>query len=142
MAEAPLPSPLPVGTRVVARRELREGARLLHAPGAVGVVVGMPSTEGGPYPVRFPGEHVVRLSRDDFEVLRRYGDAALGPDIDPSALWRHLALVVVVGSHAYGLAEERSDVDRRGFYLPPADLHWSLAGVPEQLEDREHDVVA
>ncbi len=25
-------------------------------------------------------------------------------------------------------------MDRRGFYLPPADLHWGLAGVPEQLE--------
>jgi hypothetical protein len=25
-------------------------------------------------------------------------------------------------------------VDRRGFYLPPADLQWGLAGVPEQLE--------
>jgi predicted nucleotidyltransferase len=32
-----------------------------------------------------------------------------------------------------------SDVDRRGFYLSPADLHWSLQGPPEQLEDRETD---
>jgi hypothetical protein len=24
-------------------------------------------------------------------------------------------------------------MDRRGFYLPPAELHWSLYGVPEQL---------
>ena len=28
-----------------------------------------------------------------------------------------------------------SDIDRRGIYLPPADLHWSLYGVPEQLEN-------
>jgi uncharacterized protein len=40
----------------------------------------------------------------------------------------------VVGSTAYGLSQEGSDVDRRGFYLPPADLQWSLGGVPEQLE--------
>jgi predicted nucleotidyltransferase len=26
-------------------------------------------------------------------------------------------------------------VDRRGIYLPTADLHWSLYGVPEQLEN-------
>jgi predicted nucleotidyltransferase len=26
-------------------------------------------------------------------------------------------------------------VDRRGIYLPSADLHWSLYGVPEQLEN-------
>ncbi len=40
----------------------------------------------------------------------------------------------VIGSQAYGLATEASDVDRRGFYLPPARLHWSLQGVPEQIE--------
>ncbi|MFB2877736.1 hypothetical protein [Floridanema aerugineum] len=34
---------------------------------------------------------------------------------------------------AYRLENEGSDVDRRGIYLPPADLHWSLYGVPEQL---------
>ena len=42
-----------------------------------------------------------------------------------------------MGSRAYGLSREGSDVDRRGVYLPPADLHWSLYGVPEQLENRE-----
>ncbi len=41
----------------------------------------------------------------------------------------------MIGSQAYGLAGENSDVDRRGIYLPPADLHWSLSGVPEQLEN-------
>ena len=40
----------------------------------------------------------------------------------------------VVGSRAFGLDTEDSDVDRRGIYLPPAELHWSLYGVPEQLE--------
>ena len=41
----------------------------------------------------------------------------------------------VIGSQAYGLARDESDVDRRGIYLPPADMHWSLFGVPEQLEN-------
>ena len=41
----------------------------------------------------------------------------------------------VVGSRAFGLETEESDTDRRGVYLPPADLHWSLYGVPEQLEN-------
>jgi uncharacterized protein len=40
----------------------------------------------------------------------------------------------VVGSHAYGLSDDNSDVDRRGFFLPPAEMHWSLWGVPEQIE--------
>jgi hypothetical protein len=41
----------------------------------------------------------------------------------------------VVGSQAYGLSHEGSDTDKRGIYLPPADLHWSLYGVPGQLEN-------
>ena len=40
----------------------------------------------------------------------------------------------VVGSRAYGLESDASDTDRRGVYVPPAELHWSLYGVPEQLE--------
>ena len=30
-----------------------------------------------------------------------------------------------------------SDTDYRGIYLPPADLHWSLYGVPDQLDREE-----
>ena len=41
----------------------------------------------------------------------------------------------IVGSRAYGLDDADSDIDRRGFYLPPAELQWSLDGAPEQLED-------
>jgi predicted nucleotidyltransferase len=41
----------------------------------------------------------------------------------------------VVGSRAYSLAGDGSDTDRRGVYLPPAALHWSLEGVPDRLTD-------
>ena len=40
----------------------------------------------------------------------------------------------IIGSRAYGLDQTGSDTDRRGIYLPPAELHWSLTGVPEQIE--------
>jgi uncharacterized protein len=43
----------------------------------------------------------------------------------------------VVGSRAFGLDDDASDTDLRGIYLPPANLHWSLYGVPEQLEQNE-----
>lgn len=46
----------------------------------------------------------------------------------------YVFLRVVVGSHAFGLATETSDEDRRGIYLPSADWHWSLAKPPEQVE--------
>lgn len=35
----------------------------------------------------------------------------------------------------YGLSHDQSDIDRRGIYLPQANRHWSLRGVPEQLEN-------
>src|SRR5204862_713137 len=41
----------------------------------------------------------------------------------------------VVASRAYGLDHDESDTDRRGIYLAPADLQWSLYGAPEQFED-------
>jgi predicted nucleotidyltransferase len=41
----------------------------------------------------------------------------------------------IIGSRAYGLEGEGSDTDRRGIFLPPASLHWSLAGVPDRLTD-------
>ena len=56
------------------------------------------------------------------------------PDIDHAELSRFVIYRAVVGSRAFGLDDAESDTDRRGFYLPPADLHWSLAGVPAQLE--------
>ena len=43
----------------------------------------------------------------------------------------------MIGSRAYGLDDVASDTDRRGIYVPPADLHWSLDGVPEQLENED-----
>jgi predicted nucleotidyltransferase len=50
-------------------------------------------------------------------------------------LFDRVILRVVIGSRAYGLDGACSDTDRRGIYLPPAELHWSLAGVPEQIEN-------
>ena len=40
----------------------------------------------------------------------------------------------VVGSRAWGLAEAASDTDRRGVYLAPAALQWSLGGAPRAVE--------
>ena len=53
----------------------------------------------------------------------------------PSILNDHVIYRCVIGSRAYGLEHEASDTDRRGVYLPPAELHWSLQGVPEQVEN-------
>ena len=60
------------------------------------------------------------------------GDTAL-PAEPAAALDQYVIYRCVVGSRAYGLEGPNSDYDRRGIYLPPARLHWSLDGVPEQL---------
>jgi uncharacterized protein len=56
-------------------------------------------------------------------------------------LRQYVIFQCVIGSRAYGLDDARSDTDRRGIFLPPAELEWSLAGVPEQIEfDAEQEV--
>jgi predicted nucleotidyltransferase len=50
--------------------------------------------------------------------------------LNPASFYR-----CVVGSRAYGLDNDESDTDRRGIYLAPAELQWSLFGAPEQFED-------
>jgi len=51
-------------------------------------------------------------------------------------------LRVVIGSRAYGLAGEGSDVDRRGVFLPTAARHWSLDGAPDVLRDDSREEMA
>jgi predicted nucleotidyltransferase len=60
-------------------------------------------------------------------------DAARAAD----ELYDYVIYRCIVGSRAYGLSHEASDTDYRGIYLPPAELHWSLTGVPEQIEHPE-----
>ena len=80
----------------------------------------------------------MRLRRPEFAVrkldqsegVRQREELPAGFRVEDWVIYR-----CVVGSTAYGLAEPGSDLDRRGIYLPPADLHWSLEGVPAQVEN-------
>ena len=91
------------------------------------------------YGLRCADGRELNVRRHEFSILKQ---VKAGPVGDPSQvlaeydLHRFVIYRCVVGSRAYGLSREESDVDRRGVYLPPAELHWSLYGVPEQLEDR------
>jgi uncharacterized protein len=51
-----------------------------------------------------------------------------------SNLFDRVIFRCVIGSRAYGLEDDESDTDYRGVFLPPAELEWSLYGVPDQLE--------
>jgi predicted nucleotidyltransferase len=126
---------LPVGTQVVSLTEVRgPDGTPIHPRGAVGVVMQAPSDVWRSYRVRFPDGHEVSLRRQELAILSQYQSDQAAPMAEYD-LYRHVIYRCVTGSRAYGLSHEASDTDRRGIYLPPADLHWSLYGLPEQLEN-------
>jgi uncharacterized protein len=131
------PMTIPAGTQVVTRVAVRDefGAELAPA-GAVGIVVAAPDRAEGAYIVRLPDGREAALRRKQLSIRKahqREGVLPAGPE--PDSLRPYVIYRCVVGSRAYGLADAGSDTDRRGIYLPPARLHWSLAGLPEQIED-------
>jgi hypothetical protein len=146
------------GTQVVALVEVRgTNHSLVHPRGAVGVVTRTPaSAEEKHFLVRFPDGFEASLTRDQLDVLKHFKDRLGTPVSDPArtgapgmarpdeagletgAPFDLESLIIyrcVVGSRAYGLETDDSDTDRRGIYLAPAELQWSLFGAPEQFED-------
>jgi predicted nucleotidyltransferase len=135
---------LPTGTQVVTRTALARSGGAERPRGAVGVVVRAPRDHQHGYRVRFPDGDEATLKRVDFAVRRQALREGLEDVLDPMAehdLYDYVVLRVVIGSRAYDLDEPGSDTDLRGVYLPPAALHWSLVGVPEQLENPEREEV-
>ncbi len=122
-----------------AKRHYHANHRIAHPAGSVGVVVRSPVDRSHAYRVKFNDgfeaavqhDQLVRLAEFKRDSIRRSSDSpVLG--LDERIIYR-----CVIGSRAYGLDDEQSDTDRRGIYLPTAESHWSLFGVPEQLENEE-----
>lgn len=130
---------LSVGTQVVVHVEAKgPDGKVVHPSGAMGVVVQSPSDCWHSYRVRFPDGFEGMFRRQELSVLAHYKQGQITPQGDVLAEYNLFDRVIyrcVVGSRAYGLDSDESDVDRRGIYLPPARLQWSLYGVPEQLEN-------
>ena len=141
MAATDPPLILSVGTQVVALVEVKGADRTPAQPrGAVGVVVRSPGDPWHCYQVQFPDGSGAALKRNELSVLAHFKECEIGRGGGPLAeysLYEHVIYRCVVGSRAYGLDDEASDTDRRGVYLPPAERHWSLYGVPEQLENQD-----
>jgi hypothetical protein len=136
---------LPVGTQVVALADVRgSDGKPVHPRGAVGVITKSPADHLHSYRVRFPDGFEAPMKRQDLAILSHYKHNALGADLEPLANFNLYDCVIyrcVTGSRAYGLDHLESDTDRRGIYLPPAELHWSLYGIPEQLENPDTEEV-
>lgn len=129
---------VPAGTQIVTRVPTAATDGTERPRGAVGVVIESSAGASDSYRVRFLDGTETVLSRHDLAIRKhvqrqglRRGKAATGEqEYRPYVIYR-----CVVGSTAYGLEEPGSDIDRRGIYLPPAELHWSIYGIPEQIED-------
>jgi uncharacterized protein len=127
------------GTQVVALVSVRgTGDSLIHPKGAVGVVTRTPASDAEHhFLVRFPDGFEGSLTRRQFDVLKHFKDRLPGsPDAaNPFDLESLVIYRCVVGSHAYGLDTDVSDTDRRGVFIAPTEMQWSLFGAPDQFED-------
>lgn len=131
---------IPKGTQIVTLNEtkvLYENA--VHAKGKVGKIVATPSDAFHAYKIEFPDGSCAMANRKDFSIRKEFQTERSGL-ISPLENYRLFDFVIyrcVVGSRAFGLDDADSDTDLRGIYLPPAEFHWSMFGVPEQIESKE-----
>lgn len=131
----------PEGTQIVCLREIAgQGGRMLHPKGAVGVIIRSPRDSDHSFRVRFSDGIEEALRRDELVALTHFKEGDIG-NLQISAargdLYDRVIFRCVIGSRAYGLDDQHSDTDYRGIYLPTAEQHWSLYGVPEQIECHE-----
>lgn len=126
------------GTQVVALRDiLGQNGRVLHPRGAVAVVIKSPVDLTHDYRVKFLDGVQESLKPSELTQLAQFkeGQLSAGRGLDDHAgLYQRVIYQCVIGSQAYGLSGDGSDIDRRGIYLPTAEQHWSLTPLPEQLE--------
>jgi predicted nucleotidyltransferase len=141
LSQPSLPFLLSIGTQVVSLVEVKGHlGKLMHPRGAVGVILKKPVDNDHAYRVRFPNGFDAPLNRCDLIPLAHYKKGWLqqtGSVLAQYDLYDRVIFRCVIGSRAYGLEGPDSDTDWRGIYLPPADLHWSLFGIPEQLENEQ-----
>ncbi len=131
-------TPFQPGTRVVLQKRIENPSEgLICDHGSVGVIAALPGAGELFFRVRLISGREVDLTDQEFTLLNRFKleTAGMAGAFDSHQLWQYVVYRCIVGSRAYGLDHEGSDHDRRGIYLPPAELQWSLYGLPEQLEN-------
>ena len=134
---------VPKGTQIVLRNDVFVYAsQKEYRRGSVAEIVRPPDDGGHSYRAKLTDGVEFSVRRHEFSILKQVKAGPLGDPAHMLAeydLFESVIYRCVVGSQAYGLSRDNSDVDRRGIYLAPAELEWSLYGVPEQLENRESE---
>ena len=136
-----------VGTQVVLLEAIQDASGGVRYPrGAVAIVIESFSANDskvGSYRLRFADQAVETVAGSRLTSLAKFQSDQTQPAEASyqlggrGELFERVILQCVIGSQAYGLATDASDVDRRGCYLAPSDLQWSIWGAPEQLELHE-----
>lgn len=135
---------VPFGTQIVLLNDVKVLNENRFLPkGTVGVISGLPSDAFHAYKIKFPDGSLAMANRREFSIKKHFQNeqSGISTQLEDYHLFDDVIYRCVVGSRAYGLQTDDSDVDRRGIYLPPADLHWSMFGVPEQIENKATEEV-
>ncbi len=110
----------------------KESKKAIRKPGTVGIVMECPPHNDLPYLIQFNDGTTTKAGFVELALRRQEIEAQLASD-DYDYL-QHVIYRCQVGSKAFGLANDDSDDDLRGIFLPPAEKHWSLFKIPEQIE--------
>lgn len=132
---------IPTGTQVVTLIDVKALASPTQniLRGSVGEIVSSPKDNFHSYRVRFTDGNEAMLRRSEFAIKKHYQKIEMLSAMNDLNLDEYVIYRCIVGSRAYGLDNESSDTDRRGIYLPPAEIEWSLYGLPEQIEHKESE---
>lgn len=133
---------IPIGTHVVLKKDLPVmgavfddgGKHVFKKLGSVGVIAEAPLINDYTYMVRFADGHSVRAKKTEVTVRRTEAPEDWLPSREVRLYEQFVVYNARMGSKAFGLADETSDNDERGVYLPPAEWHWSIQPLPEQIE--------
>jgi uncharacterized protein len=125
---------VPAGTQVVSQIDTDRTLK-----GTVGVITQIPTDGNHTYCIKLPTGAEINLQRHEFAIRKQYQSVGIDRESSDFNLADHVIYRVIIGSRAYGLDDENSDTDRRGIYLPPANLHWAMYGVPEQIENKANE---
>ena len=131
---------VPFGTQIVLLNDVKVlNENRFQPKGTVGAISGLPIDASHAYKIKFLDGSEAMANRKDFSIKKHFQNEQSGlvSQLENFELYDFVIYRCIVGSKAFGLDDENSDTDLRGIYLPPADVHWSMFGVPEQLENKE-----
>jgi predicted nucleotidyltransferase len=133
---------VPSGTQIVLLNDIKIlNENRFQSKGAVGGISGLPIDAAHAYKIKFLDGSEAMANRKVFSIKKHFQNEQSGivSQLENFELYDFVIYRCIVGSRAFGLDDENSDTDLRGIYLPPAEIHWSLYGVPEQLENKENE---